>query len=67
MIDDYVVDSPELWAEAGGLLLEACRNWAKARGCVLQLIVCGQKDIPKATMLTNQGAEVASEWYVQDI
>lgn len=67
MIDDYVVESPELWRQVGTRLLEHCRDWARAQGCVLQIIVCAQKDVPKAAMLKGMGAEVASEWYVRDI
>ncbi len=67
MIDDYVVDQPELWEGVGTRLLEHCREWAKAQGCVLQIIVCAQKDTPKSTMLKGAGAEVASEWYVKAI
>ena len=67
MIDDYVVESPELWREIGTRLLEHCCDWARAQGCVLQVIVCGQKDIPKAAMLKGMGAEVASEWYVRAV
>lgn len=67
MIDDYVVESPELWREVGMRLLEHCREWAMTQGCVLQIIVCAQKDVPKSAMLKGMGAEVASEWYVRAI
>lgn len=67
MIDDYMVEAPELWPDVGHRLLEHCRDWAQGQGCVLQIIVCGQKDVPKATMLKGVGAEVASEWYVKAI
>ena len=67
MIDDYVVESPELWREVGTRLLEHCREWASVKGCVLQIIVCAQKDVPKSAMLKGMGAEVASEWYVREI
>ncbi len=67
MIDDYRVESPELWREVGTRLLGHCGDWARAQGCVLQIIVCGQKDAPKAAMLKGMGAEVTSEWYVREI
>ncbi len=67
MIDDYVVERPELWQEVGSQLLEHCRDWARTQGCVLQIIVCAQKDVPKSAMLKETGAEVASEWYVRAI
>ena len=67
MIDDYAVEPPGQWADVGVQLLETCREHAKAKGCALQLIVCGQKDVPKSTMLKSTGAEVASEWYVRAV
>ncbi|PON12587.1 hypothetical protein C2W62_38840 [Candidatus Entotheonella serta] len=67
MIDDYVVESPELWREVGIRLLGHCHDWARAQGGVLQIIVCAQKDMPKAAMLKGMGAEVASEWYVREL
>ena len=67
MIDDYVVEDPALWQEVGTHLLAHCRDWAKNQGCVLQIIVCGQKDVAKSTMLQDAGAEVASEWYMRAI
>lgn len=66
-IDDFAVESPELWAIVGRELLEECGRVARQRGCVLQVIVCGEKDLPKAHMLGDAGAEVASEWYVRPI
>ena len=67
MVDDYMVERPELWKTVGDRLLEHCRQWAKTQGCVLELIVCAQKDVSKSVMLRDTGAEVASEWYVRDL
>jgi len=67
MIDDYVVDGQDLWSSVGLSLLERCRAIANAKGCVLQVIVCGQKDRAKSNMLKEANAEVASEWYVRPI
>ena len=67
MIDDYVVGGPNLWSSVGISLLERCRTIAKAKGCVLQVIVCGQKDRAKLHMLKEANAEAASEWYVRPI
>lgn len=67
LIDDYVVDGPSLWSSVGLSLLEGCRAIAKVKGCVLQVIVCGQKDRAKSHMLKEANAEVASELYVRPI
>ena len=67
MIDDYMVGEPTLWESAGFSLLERCGELAKDRGCVLQIIVCGQRDLAKSRMLKNAHAEVTSEWYVRPV
>ena len=66
-VDDFCVERPDLWATVGQALLDECGRVARRRGCVLQVIVCGQKDLDKAHMLGDAGAEVASEWYVRPI
>lgn len=66
-VDDFCVERPELWQTVGQALLDECARVAQRRGCVLQVIVCGQKDLDKAHMLGDAGAEVASEWYVRPI
>jgi len=67
MIDDYMVDEPVLWESAGLSLLERCCEIARDRGCVLQIIVCGQRDLAKSKMLKHAHAEVTSEWYVKPV
>jgi hypothetical protein len=64
IIDDYNVASESLWDTVGkGLLRQAWQEGAK-RGAVLVVVVCGQRDTPKRTMLQDSKLEVASEWFV---
>jgi hypothetical protein len=37
---------------------------AKARGAVLMVVVCAQRDQAKRSLLRDVGLSVASEWYV---
>ncbi len=67
MIDDFCVESPELWSTAGGQLLCELQHQAKKRGAVQTLVVCGHHDEPKRQFLKREGLMLTSEWYVKEI
>ena len=64
MIDDFVVESPELWTTVGRELHQEARRFTQAQGAKLAVVVCGHLDGSKRKMLTSLGLYVASEWYV---
>ena len=62
-VDDFVVESPELWETAGRALLERAFAATRQRGAVQSVVVCGPQDEPKRTLLRSMGHDVASEWF----
>lgn len=63
LIDDFAVSSPEKWSTAGATLLNAASVWARQRGAVQVVVVCGPHDGPKRAVLQDAGLYVASEWF----
>ena len=66
-IDDFMVAKPELWSTVGAELLFAASATARQRGIKSLLVVCGQGDAPKRTMLARQGLTLATDWYVKPL
>ena len=64
IVDDFTVAPPEEWRLVGGALLATVAREAQARGAVLLVVVCAQRDQTKRTLLQETGGSVASEWYV---
>ncbi len=64
LVDDYNVSSPELWNTVGKALLESAWQKALKREAKVMIVVCGQRDVPKRSMLQGSSLEVASEWFV---
>ena len=62
-IDDFVVAPPARWPSVGAALLGAATDWARARGAVQVVAVCGAHDGPKRDLLRDAGLAVASEWF----
>jgi GNAT superfamily N-acetyltransferase len=67
IIDDFAVARSQDWGSVGAELLAAVEREAKARGAVLSVIVCPQRDQAKRAMLQKAGAAVASEWHVKPL
>ena len=64
-IVDFAVAHPAHWPAIGAALFEATmQREAKARGAVLMVVVCAQRDQAKRSLLRDVGLSVASEWYV---
>jgi hypothetical protein len=65
LVDDCVVETPDLWASVGRELLEAAIGLSAPRGAVQTVVVCGPQDTPKRSMLLRSGHIVASEWFTK--
>src|SRR5439155_16284976 len=63
IVDDFAVAAPEAWRTAGAALLAAIAQEARARGAVLMVVVCAQRDHAKRALLQEAGCSVASEWH----
>ena len=64
MIDDFCVQSENLWQSVGHALIEETKAAAKNKGATQILVVCGAADLPKHKFLSEQNLQVASEWSV---
>jgi GNAT superfamily N-acetyltransferase len=67
MIDDFCVQSENLWQSVGHELIEEAKAAAKVKGATQTLVVCGAHDNPKRKFLREQNLQVASEWFVGGI
>jgi hypothetical protein len=67
IVDDFGVANPQEWDSVGAALLAAVEREAKARGAVLSVVVCAQRDQAKRAMLQQAGLAVASEWHVKPL
>ena len=67
IVDDFAVAPPEAWRAVGGALLAAVTREAQARGAVLIVVVCAQRDQAKRALLQEAGCAVASEWHVRPL
>ena len=67
IVDDFAIANSQDWVLIGTELLAAVEREAKARGAVLSVVVCSQRDQAKRAMLQRTGAVVASEWHVKPL
>ncbi len=67
MIDDFCVQSENLWQSVEARLIEETKAAAKSRGATQILVVCGAHDLPKRKFLKDQNLSIASEWFVGGI
>lgn len=67
MIDDFCVQSENLWQSVGRELIEEAKAAAKVKGASQILVVCGAHDLPKRKLLSEQNLSIASEWFVGGI
>lgn len=64
MIDDFCVQSEDLWMSVGAELLAELKLEAKAKGALQVLVVCGDFDSAKSKLLEKLNLSVASRWCV---
>ena len=67
MIDDFCVESPDLWLTIGSKLLNEIISQAKQKNATQVLAVCGEHDSWKSQLLEKLNLSVASRWYVKSI
>lgn len=67
LIDDFCVAAPELWPSVGADLLSSATEWARCRGAVQVVVVCGPHDTAKRELLARDGLVVASEWFTRPL
>jgi ADP-ribose pyrophosphatase YjhB (NUDIX family) len=67
MIDDFCVQSENLWQSVGHELIGTVKTAAKVKGATQILVVCGAHDHPKRKFLKDQNLSIASEWFVGGI
>lgn len=67
LVDDFTVDNPASWSDAGPLLLAAVRSWAGRRGAVQLVVVTAGADDAKRAVLDRADLSLASEWWVGSV
>ena len=67
MIDDFCVQSENLWQSIGARLIEEIKIPTQSKGATQILVVCGSHDNPKRKFLSEQNLSIASEWFVGGI
>ncbi len=67
LIDDFCVASSDHWISAGSLLLVDACSRLKEAGASQIVVVCGDRDIPKAELLRRQGLTIASNWWTRPL
>ena len=67
MIDDFCVQSENLWQSVGASLIEETKAAANARGATQILVVYGSHDNTKHKFLSEQNLSIASEWFIGGI
>ena len=63
VIDDFAVQSDELWPDVGQALLIACKERLKTLGYVQVVVVGADKDAAKMSLLRSQDLSLASTWW----
>jgi predicted acetyltransferase len=66
-IDDFCVQTEDLWHSVGEELLKNIKREAKNKGVVQVLVVAGAHDIHKRQFLMNQNLSIASQWFLGEI
>lgn len=67
VLDDFTVAEPGQWPTLGRALLDEVIRRVKERDVVQIVVVCGQRDAAKRSMLEDAGLPVASEWRTRSI
>ena len=65
MIDDFCIKSGDLWMTIGKELLDECQKRAKNMGAKQILVVCGNHDMQKLSLLETMNMNIASRWYTK--
>ena len=67
MIDDFCVQSEDLWETIGSQLIDTIKIPSKVKNASQILVVCGAHDVKKREFLMNQNLSITSEWFVGNL
>lgn len=62
-LDDYAVAEPGLWPTVGAALLTEAARRSHEKGVARFLVVCGNQDVPKRSLLAGFGFDLVGNWY----
>ena len=67
LIDDFCVAEPHLWLTIGEALLSHATTLLHEHGATQIVVVCGDRDLPKAEMLRRSDLTIASSWWTKPL
>ena len=67
LIDDFCVAEPHLWLTIGEALLSHATTLLHEHGAAQIVVVCGDRDLPKAEMLRRSDLTIASNWWTRPL
>jgi ribosomal protein S18 acetylase RimI-like enzyme len=65
LIDDFCVAEPHHWLTIGEALLSHATTLLHEHGAAQVVVVCGDRDLPKAEMLRRSDLTIASSWWTK--
>ncbi len=65
LIDDFCVAEPHHWLTIGEALLSHATTLLHEHGAGQIVVVCGDRDLPKAEMLRRSDLTIASSWWTK--
>jgi len=67
LIDDFCVVEPHHWLTTGEALLSHASTLIHEHGAAQLVVVCGERDLPKAEMLRRSDLTIASNWWTKPL
>jgi GNAT superfamily N-acetyltransferase len=67
LIDDFHVAEPHHWLTVGEALLSHASTLVHEHGAAQIVVVCGDRDLPKAEMLRRLDLTIASNWWTKPL
>jgi hypothetical protein len=67
LIDDFCVVEPHHWLTTGEALLSHATTLIHEHGATQIVVVCGERDLPKAEMLRRSDLTIASNWWTKPL
>ena len=67
LVDDFCVVEPHHWLTIGEALLSHATTLIHEHGAAQVVVVCGDRDLPKAEMLRRSDLSIASSWWTKPL
>lgn len=67
LVDDFCVAEPHHWLSVGEALLSHASTLVLEHGAAQIVVVCGDRDLPKAEMLRRSDLTIASNWWTKPL